>query len=579
MSPVFRSPRDIVTHSDISQARKRPKTSATVSTSVEYSTKQQSVSSHSSKQPAALKRKLFKDPQRVPHGGKKHKPSVVTPQLLPLPGYDLPVPSDEGSQVSQLESNKQQLLRKIQVKRKELLLKQEIAALHAQLSGIDPATPVHSPTTATLDTTVTAGISADLHLPLPEHSRVTQAYVATQRARSRSMSPVYSDQEVVHSDSIEQYDPVHPTMSVSRSVTPARSVTPTKRHYPASVRSEHSVSSRASADTVPDVTDQEDNTIGYKIQIVRSILDLPQQTVPVQSPYTKSAPERVPKPPVSVLPRVAGFTKVFDEFRVKLKAGDGTKLIVKPPTLPRHYRPAELELQPVDQRINPSFTHIKTSYASGPVRLHDSEIRLLEKLSRETLSVNSFNDQFINAIQHLLANLREEIDDFSPQLDLINQISGLLTTVAIGSEQIVSQVGHMICALTLVRRDALIHTIKGGVSEETKHELRASNFESMDLFEEAALKKAKEETQKQAERGYAAHTRSKPMDLDSFTSIKSFRKKGNSYNKNSYNKKAQPKTTFSSYTKKTKPYISKGKQFGKQFKGKSATKGKGKQYK
>ena len=472
------------------------------------------------------------------------------------------VQSDEDSQVSTLERNKQKLLMQIRVKKKELLLKQEIAALNAQLSGIDPSTPVRSPATTELDTADIAG----MHLPLPGVSRAAPSYVATQADRSRSMSPVYSDH------SVEQYDPLHPTISTSRSVTPAQ------REYPESVDSLHSVSSKSSADTVPDMIDQEDTSIGHKIQVVRSILDLPQHTVAVQSPYTKSAPERVPKTPVSVLPRVAGFTKVFSEFQLKLKAGDGTKLVVKPPTLPRHYRPAEKDLQPVEQRVNPAFTHIKTSYATGQVRLHESEIRLLEKLSRETLSVNSFNDQFVNAIQYLLAQLREEVDAFSPQLDLINQISGLLTTVAIGSEQIVAQVGHLICALTLIRRDALINTIKGGVSEDVKHELRASNFESLDLFDEAALKKAKDETEKQAEKGYKAYTRSKPMDLDRFTSIKSFRKKGNSYNK----KASQSKPTFSNYTKqtqKTKPYISKGKQFGKQYKGKASTKGKGKQYK
>ena len=100
----------------------------------------------------------------------------------------------------------------------------------------------------------------------------------------------------------------------------------------------------------------------------------------------------------------------------------------------------------------------------------------------------------------------------------------------------------------------------------------------MDLFDESALKKAKEETQKQAEKGYAAYTRSKPMDLDKFTSIKSFRKQRPSYKK----KASNSKPSFSGYTKsadKARSY-SKGKQFGKQYgKGKSSGKGKGKQYK
>ena len=166
---------------------------------------------------------------------------------MPLPGYDAPVhspprghsvgQSDEDSQVTTLERSKQQLMMQIRVKKKELLLKQEIAALNAQLSGIDPSTPVlsaaadYAPTTTELDAANITGIDVPMHLPLPGDSRATSSYVATQADRSRSMSPVYSDH------SVEEYDPLHPTISTSRSVTPAQ------RGYPESVHSVHSVSS------------------------------------------------------------------------------------------------------------------------------------------------------------------------------------------------------------------------------------------------------------------------------------------------------------------------------------------------
>ena len=318
------------------------------------------------------KRKLFIEPLKQV---KRQK------QLLSLPGYDAPAhspprrhtvvnPDEQDSQVAILERNKQNLLNKIRVKKQELLLKQEIAALNDQLLGIDPSIPVprteavYSPTTTELDAADT-GIHTPMHVPLPVEPQTQAVYVATQADRSRSMSPVYSDHSVHH---MEEYDPLHPTMSTSRCVTPAQ------RSYPDSV---HSLSSRGSDYTVPDIVEPEDTSITSKIQIVRSILDLPQHTVAVQSPYTKSAPEKVPKTSISALPRVAGFSKVFTEFQQKLRSGEGTKIAVKPPTLPRHFRPTQKDLQPIEQRINPAFTHIKTSYATGQVRLHYSEVRLL----------------------------------------------------------------------------------------------------------------------------------------------------------------------------------------------------------
>ena len=79
---------------------------------------------------------------------------------------------------------------------------------------------------------------------------------------------------------MEEYDPVHPTMSTG-------SITPGQHSYP---DSPHSRSSLGSEGPVPDIVEPEDTSIASKIQAVSSILNLPRHAVTVES-----APEKVPK--------------------------------------------------------------------------------------------------------------------------------------------------------------------------------------------------------------------------------------------------------------------------------------------
>ena len=292
--------------------------------------------------------------------------------------------------------------------RKENVLQRQIDLLKAQLRDIktpeDTITPLGSPPSVQ-ESQVEVQQPGPSGLSICSPDKSQRSFYDEQAARSRSMSPVYTDYDSSGGDRGEPYDPHYPTMS-SNPPTPAQRP---KDNQP-------KVSSPVPRKPELPQEDKDEASVSERLILVRELLQIPPPQPLVDSPFTKSAQSKVNRPCEQNLPQVQSFAKVFQQFKDKIQPKDSKQAsvqAVRPPTLPRMYRPLESDWQPSEQRVNQSFVHIKKGYATSLARMHDTDLKTMEKLARETLAVQSFKDQFLHASQLLLHQLVEVLEPLS----------------------------------------------------------------------------------------------------------------------------------------------------------------------
>ena len=101
-----------------------------------------------------------------------------------------------------------------------------------------------------------------------------------------------------------------------------------------------------------------------KVATVLEVLDMVPPPPVIDSPLTKSATPKPVKQGSPAIPAGTSFIKAFNKYQSDLSdQGSKSQTGVKPPVLPRWYRPVETDWHPNELRLNDSWVHLSKNYS------------------------------------------------------------------------------------------------------------------------------------------------------------------------------------------------------------------------
>jgi hypothetical protein len=250
----------------------------------------------------------------------------------------------------------------------------------------------------------------------------------------------------------------------------------------------------------------------------------------------------------STLPPAEGFAGAFRDWHKELRGkGDSSraKKQANEPyevgTFPKHtskhnYEIGEQPWKKIPPTNNNSLldSELYRSTREPAIKIQPPKLRTLEAELREAISILSHMDWFVAAAKKEAHNqgtaledrdLSQEgndvVEEKKPLLDRIfdqdqnlwnglSNIEEILESVGRGIQDTTKIIIHMIGLCTLTRRDAFLLQMND-ISKETTLDLRTGDINGDKLFDEEALKKAKEElTAKRNRKAQDSLLRGKP---------------------------------------------------------------------
>ena len=209
------------------------------------------------------------------------------------------------------------------------------------------------------------------------------------------------------------------------------------------------------------------------------------------------------------LPPVYNNSFQFDSLSRKLLEDLSDTKFPAAPDLSKLFHPSDPLWKPSEQLANASFAHIQRGYLNNPdIKMSANHARLLERVTRHTLSCLNHSDMSLMASNKVIKGLLET----HPDNEHLQQLITLNNFSVNALVQAVKNVIYNIVNITVLRRDSLIKKLNSAVPPALKHSLRCSPFTGPSLFREKDIAKAKKAVDKAKEGGYGQYLRRRDLD-------------------------------------------------------------------
>ena len=286
-----------------------------------------------------------------------------------------------------------------------------------------------------------------------------------------------------------------------------------------------------------------------RIEDAMSVLKFELPTVEPKKTLITICQPRVPKAKLSMpdSPLIDGYLTSYEDKLVKGPKGDTPYTMGNFPPSPRSFTnlyPLHGSVKRAEQRVNASYAkcHNPNRPVDPDVVMKGIQVRNLEKLSRETLDIQVYQDHFLNAsgvLQQQNKDLLESLQNSEDPTQVaqgmatlkrnLERLSSFMEGIEWGINHTVETLSHVSATLCLSRRDSLIDTMSLYIPQAIKEEARLAPLIGPSLFNEEVMTKAKEKVDIGLERGFGqwqreALTRSQDPPIAS-----SFRQKRQKY--------------------------------------------------